>query len=267
MSLAKKRVSHIDESVAPMRLNSRPKKPESPTPPEDSAPTEYSPEKVPEANPFSVKSSGIQNTQRRSTSFLDTIESKSLEVELKRKSVQKVLERPAGLTLADLGKKSCFTKITKITATKPPGGAKRGRPKAPGGGKDKPKKKTTGYSLWFASLGEGVEAKSGPLKWRHLPAAQKEKWLEEAKCADTEPRAESAPQVDSPVVGPEMELTEEDTIHSEKENDRPGKRKADSESESESTDSAKPPKSKKLDSTIVSKDTQSKLASFQFKKK
>ena len=179
VSAAKKRMSHIDETVAPLRLSS--KAAASSVPDSDAsqtvgspAPIFPSPDKVgpSEANPFSVKSDDIKNTQRRSTSFLDSIETKGIEKEQKRASVQKSLsEKPAGLTLADFGSK---VKLHSVTKTK--NSSTKLTTKKP---KDKNKKKT-GYALWFETQ-TGMEPKSGPLTWRRLPAEEKEKFLEAAK--------------------------------------------------------------------------------------
>lgn len=278
MSMAKKRISQIDESVAPLKLKERPSLPP-PSPPSSSVEESHSSKvtitspdhSLTEVNPFSVKSNGVQNTQRRSTSFLETIESKGLEVEQKRKSVQKVLEKPSGLSLADLGKKSSFQKVTKSSVQKMP----TKKPKATS------KKKTTGYSLWFAQQ-KGITAKQGPLKWRHLSADEKQKWLDEAKELETQIPApptisltnsfkkvtpsEKKPLSDEVPDKEEKKVEEDQEDQKEnKDSNRSVKRKASSESESEESN---PSKTKKITlSGDVAPDTKSKLAAFQFKKK
>lgn len=187
MSKAKKRVSQIDDTVAPLRLNNRPPPPSKPEEEdEEESQNPPSPAPVPvDVNPFSVKSDEVRNTQRRSTSFLETIEMKGLEQGQKRKSLQNIPEKSGGLTLADLGKKSSFLKVTKSDAKKLP--TKKSKPKT---------KKKTGYALWFETQ-EGVDPKAGPLKWRHLSPEEKEKWLEQAKQMDNKPAEPSVSLVNS----------------------------------------------------------------------
>ena len=79
----------------------------------DNSPVKSTPSSTPSsthdipANPFSVKSTDIQNTQRRSTSFLETIETKGIDIEQKRKSVQNTLfGKPATVSVQDLAKKA-----------------------------------------------------------------------------------------------------------------------------------------------------------------
>lgn len=292
LSAAKKRISQIDDSVAPLRLNSRPKSTPEPSQNTPSSPVQVLPS---DANPFSVKSDEIRNTQRRSTSFLETIETKSLQQESKRKSLQPAIPEKTGLTLADLGKRASFQKLGKSDVKKMPTK------------KTKPKKKT-GYALWFETQ-EGLEPKAGPLKWRHLPTEEKDKWLEQAKqqaeakpepsvsLVNTFKRSErSVGETSEIVVGEpvsdvidensesvsktEVNSTEKDEDTEEKENvdsnksevtdsARTGKRKVSFETEEEDSES-NPSKTKKLSAVSsgdISTGTKSKLAAFQFKKK
>ena len=187
MSKAKKRISQIDDTVAPLRLNNRPPPPSKPAE-EDEEESQDPPSPTPisaDVNPFSVKSDEVKNTQRRSTSFLETIEMKGLEQGQKRKSLQNIPEKSGGLTLADLGKKSSFLKVTKGDAKKLP--TKKSKPKT---------KKKTGYALWFETQ-DGLDPKAGPLKWRHLSPEEKEKWLEQAKQLENKPAEPSVSLVNS----------------------------------------------------------------------
>ena len=167
---------------------------------EDSIPIP-SPEKLglSESNPFSVKSDEIQNTQRRSTSFLDSIEAKGLENEQKKSSMQKPASgKGAGLTLADFG-----TKIT-MHSKNLHSVNKNNLANLPTK-KSKPKNKTkTGFSLWFDTQ-KDMAPKSGPLKWRRLPAEEKDKWLEAAKDLASKPVEPTVSLINSfqklPVVG------------------------------------------------------------------
>ena len=307
MSKTKKRISQIDESVAPLRLNNRPtaapSKPRQDVEEDDSQDQPSIVETAPvstDVNPFSVKSDEVQNTQRRSTTFLETIENKSLEMGQKRKSLQNIPEKRTGLTLADLGKKSTFQRVTKSDAKKLPTK------------KTKPKKKT-GYALWFETQ-EGMEAKSGPLKWRHLSTDEKEKWLEQAKQLENK-QAEPTVSLINSFKKTKPDLTEKSAAskvddsddkddhkekddHSEKQNgtavedetespekapeekenldtnksenvdsNRSGKRKVSFETDNEDS-GMNPSKTKKLgEKPEVSTGTKSKLAAFQFKKK
>ena len=307
VSKAKKRISQIDDSVAPLRLNSRPSAPPKPTQETEDENTQDQPSPVKtiavsaDVNPFSVKSDEVQNTQRRSTTFLETIENKSLEQGQKRKSLLNIPEKSTGLTLADLGKKSTFQRVTKNDAKKLP--TKKTKPK---------NKKKTGYALWFETQ-EGVEVKSGPLKWRHLPSEEKEKWLEQAKQLDNKPAQPTISLVnsfkktksdksddnsaDSKIddsndneddtvklngSAVENEVKSPEKVPEEKENldtngsenlesNRSGKRKVSFETENEGSET-NPSKTKKLSekpapASEVSTGTKSKLAAFQFKKK
>ena len=187
MSKAKKRISQIDDTVAPLRLNNRPPPPSKPAEEEEEE-SQDPPSPAPisaDVNPFSVKSDEVKNTQRRSTSFLETIEMKGLEQGQKRKSLQNIPEKSGGLTLADLGKKSSFLKVTKGDAKKLPN--KKSKPKT---------KKKTGYALWFETQ-DGLDPKAGPLKWRHLSPEEKEKWLEQAKQLENKPAEPSVSLVNS----------------------------------------------------------------------
>ena len=299
MSKAKKRISQIDDSVAPLRLTSRPA-----APPKlrHEAEDENTQDEVSSAvtatasagvNPFSVKSDEVRNTQRRSTTFLETIENKSLEQGQKRKSLQNIPEKPAGLTLADLGKKSTLLRVTKNDTKNLP--TKKTKPK---------NKKKTGYALWFESQ-EGLDPKAGPLKWRHLSSDEKEKWLEQARQLDKKPSEPTVSLVNSfkkvksednsaatelsdggtvgdklngSTVENEVEISKQpqeekenvNTIGSEnRESNRSGKRKVSSETE-EGDSEVNPSKTKKLSENStgeISTGTKSKLAAFQFKKK
>ena len=208
-------------------------------------------------NPFSVKSTEFKNTQRNSTSFLDTMETTMREQETKRKSMQQNLMSLPNVSKSHVQVSLKPKKVSTVTKIKPA----------------KPKK-ISGYQLWFQDQGDTSQAfsKAAPLKWRHLPSEIKEQWIQKAKEIEN---VEEKSEVTQKKNSASDEETSKDTL--DKENERISEPQTNRDDSFVSTkrkisdchDEVESPAQKKNSHSerLVSNNTKSKLESFQFKKK